>query len=198
MTVLDALIARALPIPMAMSRRELAAFFAERDFTVGAEVGVWKGLNAETLCASNPALTRLYCVDPWAPQSDYREKKNDAAMMQQSFTEATERLAPYTACVFLRMPSVKAAALVADGSLDFVYIDGNHRYEAVTADIEAWAPKVRPGGVVAGHDFLTKTKRHIDVERAVRDYTSAHAIAPWFVLAPAKEDAHPSWLWVQA
>lgn len=50
-------------------------------------------------------------------------------------------------------PSVRAARLFSDGSVDFAFVDGDHRPESVRADIEAWWPKVKPGGVLAGHDY---------------------------------------------
>ena len=49
--------------------------------------------------------------------------------------------------------SVDAARHFADGSLDFVFIDGDHSYESVRDDIAAWFPKLVPGGLIAGHDF---------------------------------------------
>ena len=55
----------------------------------------------------------------------------------------------------LRMPSVAAATLFANDSLDFVFIDADHTCEAVQADITAWRPKVRAGGILAGHDWNT-------------------------------------------
>ena len=51
------------------------------------------------------------------------------------------------------MQSWDAAEKYADGSLDFVYIDADHHYDAVCRDIDAWLPKVRSGGIIAGHDF---------------------------------------------
>lgn len=183
------------PVHLAVSRRELAELFRELGFGVGAEIGVFCGVNARTLCAANPHL-HLYAVDPWAVSPQYYEQKNHAAVMEAAYQEAQVRLSPYKV-TFLRMDSQSAAQRVPDGSLDFVYIDAAHHYEAVKRDIELWVPKVRKGGVVSGHDFLTKLKRHIDVERAVRDYTAKHQIEPWFVLAPGKGDAHPSWMWVK-
>jgi cephalosporin hydroxylase len=56
----------------------------------------------------------------------------------------------------LWMPSTEAAAFVVDGWADFVFIDAGHSYQAVLADIDAWQPKVRPGGWLGGHDHHPK------------------------------------------
>jgi predicted O-methyltransferase YrrM len=115
-------------------------------------------------------------------------------VLRRAFVQAQNRLRSYP-CELWRMTSLEGAGRVADGSLDFVYIDANHRYEAAITDIQAWAPKVRQGGIVAGHDYITKPKRHIGVEQAVNDYTAAHQIDPWYVLSPDAADIHPSWMW---
>ncbi|CAE8609018.1 unnamed protein product, partial [Polarella glacialis] len=52
-----------------------------------------------------------------------------------------------------RSISLSASDLVADGSMDLVFLDARHDYEAVSDDIQAWRPKVRPGGILSGHDF---------------------------------------------
>ena len=53
----------------------------------------------------------------------------------------------------IRLPSTKAARCFDDGELDFVFIDAEHSYEAVKADIEAWWRKLRRGGLLIGHDY---------------------------------------------
>jgi len=53
-----------------------------------------------------------------------------------------------------------------DGSLFFVFIDGSHHYEDVAADLAAWEPKIRKGGLFAGHDH---TESFPGVQRAVRE-----------------------------
>jgi len=53
----------------------------------------------------------------------------------------------------VRDVSVSAARRFEDASLDFVFIDGDHAYDAVAADIQAWLPKLKIGGVLAGHDY---------------------------------------------
>jgi len=60
---------------------------------------------------------------------------------------------PYSCAQILRMTSLEAAAKCAPASLDLVFIDGDHSYEAVRADIKAWLPTLKPSGVLAGHDF---------------------------------------------
>jgi cephalosporin hydroxylase len=82
---------------------------------------------------------------------------------------------------------------VPDRSLDFVYIDGNHGYEAVLDDLAAWSPKVRTGGFISGHDYrVNAAKPFIEVVEAVNDWTRMHAIEPWFTLA---RDKTPSFFW---
>lgn len=61
--------------------------------------------------------------------------------------------APQFRMKVLKGNSVDLSSQFEDQSLDFVFIDANHTYEAVKADIRAYLPKVKPGGVLAGHDY---------------------------------------------
>ena len=65
----------------------------------------------------------------------------------------------------IRKPSTEAAKTFEDGSLDFVFIDACHEYQDVKDDIESWIDKIKPGGVIAGHDYL-----HPDVKQAVDEF----------------------------
>ena len=84
----------------------------------------------------------------------------------------------------IRMDSVEASKLYDDQSLDFVFIDGNHLYYAVKADIEHWLPKIKPGGVIAGHDWF----HHPEVQKAVRENFSEDELQvkhrSWFIQLP--------------
>jgi predicted O-methyltransferase YrrM len=51
------------------------------------------------------------------------------------------------------MTSLEAAGLYKDNSLDFVLLDASHTYEDVKADIQAWLPKIKSGGILAGDDY---------------------------------------------
>jgi hypothetical protein len=173
-------------------RQGLAQFYKKMGFTRGAEIGVRRGLHAQQICEAVPGI-ELLCVDPWAPQEDYIEAKVNETM-EDAYEDAQERLAPYR-CQFIRATSVVGASLVPDRSLDFAYIDGNHLEEFVLQDLSAWTPKVKPGGIIGGHDYLNVSP-HIGVKNAVDRYTVEHGIDPWFVLSGIKSDKGPSYFWV--
>jgi len=173
-------------------RADLCQVFADLGFCDGAEVGVWTGQFSKKLCKAIPGLD-LLCVDPWCAYDEYREEKNNAERLEAAYREALVRLAPYR-CTIWRTTSLEAASRVPDRSLDFVYIDGNHRRPFVDQDLEAWAPKVRIGGIVAGHDYSERAHEpFIEVKAAVDAFVRKHAIDPWFVLAG---DKAPSFYWV--
>lgn len=60
----------------------------------------------------------------------------------------------------MKMTTVRAAKSVKDGSLDFVFLDADHSYDAVKMDIQAWLPKIRVGGIFIGHDWNWPTVKH--------------------------------------
>jgi predicted O-methyltransferase YrrM len=63
-----------------------------------------------------------------------------------------------------------ASYCIADGSLDFVFIDADHHYPHVIEDIRDWFPKIRSGGLISGHDFAHPDYPDWGVEKAVREY----------------------------
>lgn len=179
------------PIAVPLGRDYLPSLFASLGFTRGAEIGVWKGEFSEQLCLANPDL-HLLCVDPWAWYPEFLAQKNHKDL-KGAWREAKGRLARYH-CTVQRALSTHAAKTVPNGSLDFVFIDGNHAEAFVRRDLEAWAPKIRRGGILAGHDYNEVTaNRFSRVKAAVDAYVTAHAIEPWWILTA---DAKPSFLWV--
>lgn len=97
---------------------------------------------------------KLYAVDLWEQvniQTDY-ERKVDGSVWDQ-FDMRMMREGLHDHVIVVKDDSAKAAVRFEDASVDFVFIDANHSYEHVKADIEAWRPKVRVGGMLAGHDY---------------------------------------------
>lgn len=176
------------------SRLDLCHLFAAMGFRRGVEVGVWIGLFSEQLCLANPDL-HLTCVDPWLQYKHYNERKNNQGRLDEAYQEACTRLAPFH-CTIVRKSSVEAAKTIPDGSLDFVYLDGNHQRAFVDQDLATWTPKVRSGGIIAGHDYEFPPRKApwIDVREAVLAFTAARRIAPWYVVA--RERKAPSFFWI--
>lgn len=193
---------RRMPLELLEANRtNLAKCWKELGFNIGVEVGVLKGEHAEVLCQHNPNL-KLYCVDAWQGYrgyTDYLDKR-----LQSFYDEARERLASYN-CVLVRKFSVEAAKDFADSSLDFVYLDGAHDFQNVVNDIAEWTKKVRPGGVLYGHDFKRTTNPNFNchVVDAVGAWAYAHRINPWFVTGTRGaydgqfRDGTRGWLWVK-
>ncbi len=115
------------------------------------EIGTFGGHFAfDMMAACNPQ--KLYCVDPYATYDNFKDALNSEPL-EDVYNEAKQRLLPFGDKVeFLRMYSEEAASRFADESLDFVYIDGNHRYAYALKDFECWFPKLRNGGLLCGDD----------------------------------------------
>ena len=101
---------------------------------------------------------RYVLVDPWVVQSKAVYKERTEGIPYNSWYDQCLRLSQEDRRVsILRGFSPEISAFVVDGSLDVAYIDGNHCREAVHADIAAWLPKVKVGGILCGHDYYDAT-----------------------------------------
>ncbi len=98
----------------------------------------------------------LYLVDPWEITENYITNgapiTNTQAEMNAAYMEVLHHFSDDERCCILRQPSDGGAKLIQE-PLDLVFIDGDHSYECVRQDIDSWMPKVRPGGILAGHDY---------------------------------------------
>lgn len=139
----------------------------------GAEIGVWRGdFSAQILVVVRPRL--LHLIDPWQSAADEAHAgtfyDRPQRQMDSVYESVLSRLADAIAngvAVVHRATSADAAAAIPDASLDWVYIDGDHSYSAVSADIRTYKQKVVPGGLVAGDDYADGGMFKGGVKRAV-------------------------------
>lgn len=128
------------------------------EFAACAEIGVRRGELSE-LILFKPCVKSLVLVDPWGGNKSASHYRIFKKRMDAWSDKAKRRVR------VLKMTSEEATTHIEDKSLDFVYIDADHHYEHVKQDILLWAPKLREGGMLAGHDYSeTKT---VGVKRAV-------------------------------
>jgi len=169
------------------SRNNLAVVFQELGYRKGAEIGVARGEFSELLCRINPNL-HLICIDPWETIPNLEEGAYKRKLVRE-YAETTARLANYN-CDIRKLTSQAAVVDIPDGSLDFVFIDGAHTFDDTMFDLLTWTKKVRPGGIVAGHDICMAWR---GVIIAVEAYVRAHDIHSWY----CTDEQVPTYFWVQ-
>ena len=142
-----------------LTRRQELPLLLNRRGLLGraVEVGVRQGRYSEMILYLWRGA-ELISVDPWlaaSPGASVDVPNPAQEAQERAFELAKERLARFgDRSSIWRMTSVEAAAQIPAATLDFVYIDALHDYESVQQDLEAWFGKVRPGGIMAGHDYL--------------------------------------------
>jgi hypothetical protein len=152
---------------LAPNRLELLGKLGLRGCRI-AEIGVWLGEYSESLLKHDPA--ELWLVDPWMhqPETVWCDWMNKLQQEMEEVTAAIyRRYRDEPRVKIVRLFSEAAAPLFSDGYFDLVYVDANHSYESCLADLRLWYPKVKPGGVLAGHDF---TGTWTGVEKAVLEF----------------------------
>lgn len=175
------------PISIRRGNRDvLAEVFGELGYNKGAEIGVARGVYSEILCKANPQL-QMVCVDPWETLKGLDRKS--ARILATQYIQTKERLAGLN-CDIRKVTSQEAVGGVLDGSLDFVFIDGAHTFDATMHDLLFWTKKVKVGGIVAGHDLCMAWR---GVVEAVEAYTRGHSIMPWYCI----DEMVPTYFWVQ-
>lgn len=144
---------------------------------VGVEIGVLDGWHALDMMESL-SIKKLYLIDPWTEYKGYDESQANPRKAQKAMNGrmnvAKKILKKYGNKVkFIRKFAEHATGDIEDGSLDFLYIDGNHQYEFVKKDIELYYPKVKKGGVIGGDDYTSspETEREkFGVFKAVNEF----------------------------
>eukprot|EP00040_Diaphanoeca_grandis_P038783 m.257332 g.257332 ORF g.257332 m.257332 type:complete len:269 (+) comp35183_c0_seq1:88-894(+) len=130
--------------------------------SVGCEIGVWKGEFTEVLVDICKPST-LHLIDPWRHFGEYKDawfggQCEDGQKSMDAIFESVRAKFPKEEAsgkvVFHRGMSEEVDSEIPDGSLDWVYVDGNHMYEFVKKDLELYYPKVRKGGIIFGDDYM--------------------------------------------
>ena len=111
-------------------------------------------------------------MDVWSQQENYDDIANKSNEEQEAIlSEAHGRLDKFkergTEVEFMRMLTSEAAAQIPDNSLDFVYVDARHDYCGVKEDMELYWPKLKEGGILAGHDYV----QPVSWEKMGQDWT---------------------------
>ena len=133
------------------------------------EVGCWEGKSSSFMAdkiKNSGRNIKFYAVDIW---QDYMQEGMLWKANMDKFLKNTEPLKDYINVI--KGDSKEAIKRFEDGTVSFVFIDGNHQYEFVKDDIECWLPKMKKGGMLAGHDTQFE-----GVTRAINELLPGHGI----------------------
>lgn len=156
-----------------VSRLDLPRWLVAKGLTgYGAEIGVLFGEYSAHLLSYWPGT--LFMVDSWVNQDPeiYLDGTN-SVVMSKAHAKAVAAVEIFgDRAYIMRDFSLSAAKQFALGTLDFCFLDANHSKPSIEADLRAWWDKVKPGGLLCGHDFY---ERHDDwhecgVESAVTEF----------------------------
>jgi hypothetical protein len=162
----------------------------------GIEIGVSEG-NYSVILIEKSKLSKIYLLDTWKHfnESEYNDKTNGNQSVQDArYAKVVERMRIYGDRVeIIRGDARLEFNRFTDAFFDFVYIDANHKYDAVKIDIANWYPKVRGGGVLAGHDYMDGIKRtgEYGVKSAVDEFCRNIGITP--LVTGGRRRCPPSW-----
>ena len=125
-----------------------------------AEIGVYKGKFLKYMLRQiGGYLDQYWAIDQWKVLEGEKPRamgKVQQPVWDRMYLYACQMMTYFPALRVMRQSSLEAAKLFPDGYFDMVYIDASHFYEHVLEDIAAWKPKVRPGGILGGHDYINK------------------------------------------
>ena len=148
-------------------RDKLVNFVKENNFKTCVEIGVWKGGTAFRMLKLKDI--EYYMVDPYAEKFNhftdeegrYVSKMGEKNIKFQNeldevYADMKKKLKDYPNAKLIRETSMSAVEQFEDASVDFIFIDAVHTYKYAKEDIIAWLPKVKSGGVLAGHDYCER------------------------------------------
>ena len=146
----------------------------------GIEIGVRKGGNSLLLC-NNPHFDHYVAMDCWTEDPE-RPEINDANLSQKTldgqYNSVVKLLSKFPHAEVIRDFSVEGSARFEDEYFDLIYIDAAHDYESVRNDLAAWWPKLKPGGLMSGHDYFPDKRvwrgKECGVWKAVHEFAEQH------------------------
>ena len=172
-------------IKLITNRAYMGRFIQTLDHPVICEVGVRDAGNFKNMLTSNVAMA--IGVDIWADTDKAGQNDNlyDQKLLTSQYRDVFSKYLNDPRVKLLREFSKEACSFFKDETFDFIYIDADHTYEAVSEDLNAWFPKVKKGGVISGHDHISGERTlqlghsvKFGVVEAVADFRKQHKLSP--------------------
>jgi hypothetical protein len=171
-----------------ISGKGLAPIIASMgDNVVGLELGVARAETTYYLLENCPNIKMYFCVDPWLPYMDWNGMITNQLIADMKLAALTNLSHFPDRVIVVQENSADAEKGVPDDTLDFIFIDGDHSFEAAYFDITTYWPKVKKGGLFAGHDAGMRT-----VDDALAKFRQENNIT-----TPIRFCENQCWYWVK-
>lgn len=160
------------------------------------EIGVLKGESGRYI-SNILQPKKLIGIDPYQLYENYTDKPskefNDQEQLDKLAAQMIEAYKTYNKprhSELVRARNHQVVNTFADGSLDYVYLDGDHKYDSVKQDIKMWYPKLKVGAILSGHDYcIGSVQEKFGVIEAVQEFVAEHKLR----LAVTTEN-FPAWI----
>lgn len=133
---------------------------------IGCEIGVCLGTTSDAFLKRVPNIKKYYAVDHYPVFIDGNvanlSKERQELIKQYAFDILSKHDNKVN---FEYVDSDTFSKTIPDEHLDFIFIDGDHRYESVLRDLNNYYSKIKIGGIFAGHDYGNR-----EVNAALRDF----------------------------
>ena len=147
---------------------------AKKKYKVLVELGTWKGhsiIHLAKKLQKEEYEFELYGVDLFENSLIHQTEgnhylSNQIPLLWDIYNANLEKAQVRHLVKDIKESSWKASEKFKDGSVDFLFIDADHKYESVVKDIKSWLPKMKKGGMISGHDFHQPTA---GVKKAVEE-----------------------------
>ena len=149
---------------LTLSREELLSVLPKESTVI--EIGVDKGdFSKIILDKSNPK--KLILIDPWIEMLDIQNQDINHA---QKYESVKKMFKNDSRVEIIKKSSGEAFTNIKNNSVDWIYIDGDHKYQSCLADLRNYSDKIKNDGYICGHDWVTKEKKGFGVNQAVEEF----------------------------
>lgn len=145
-------------VPTFKKRGELGRILqSEKGFTIGIELGVQRGLYSKQILSDWNHCSQYHLVDLWGHQENYIDVANvNQEEQEKIYNEAIDNTKQWKEKIHIcRNYTTNCALTFDDEYFDFIYVDARHDFKGVFDDLVSYWPKLKVGGIMAGHDYVT-------------------------------------------
>jgi predicted O-methyltransferase YrrM len=165
-----------IPYRDAKAIEQLVLMSLKKDMVV-VEIGSWKGFSTSVIARTIKSWNgNLYAIDHW--QGSEGVVHHDQAKIDDilSIFRTNMKALDLDNVLPMVMTSLNAAKIFANESVDFIFIDADHRYSGIMNDLKYWLPKLKKGGIIGGHDCEDKYTNFGDYYKVIDQYCEQDVI----------------------